>query len=77
MSTLAQRGDTNCTEALAYPGLRSAAAHLGLAVYGVVMDEEGIVPSEFAKVCRDVGPKLLCCTPTLQNPPAFRWSRLW
>ncbi len=53
------------------------AAHLGLAVYGVVKDEEGIVPSKFAKVCRDVDPKLLCCTPTLQNPPTFRCSRLW
>ena len=74
LAALANRGDAICCEALAYPGLRAAAAHLGLAVIGLPMDEQGLVPSELARVCRDVGPKAVCCTPTLQNPTTATMS---
>lgn len=74
LGLLANHGDSICSEALAYPGLRSAAAHLGLAVIGLEMDEEGIIPTSLAAACRDIGPKALCCTPTLQNPTTATMS---
>jgi len=67
-------GDTVCAEALAYPGFRAAASQLGLAVLGLEMDAEGIVPAALARACRDVGPRALCCTPTFQNPTTATMS---
>jgi DNA-binding transcriptional MocR family regulator len=72
--SLANSGDAICAESLAYPGLRAAAAHLGLEVVGLETDEEGVVPAALAAACRDVGPKLLCCTPTLHNPTTATMS---
>jgi DNA-binding transcriptional MocR family regulator len=74
LSTLARPGEAICAEALTYPGLRSAAAHLGVSVLGAAMDEEGIIPAAFDQVCRDHGPKALYCTPTLQNPTTATMS---
>jgi DNA-binding transcriptional MocR family regulator len=74
LSVLANPGDAICVEALGYPGLRAAAAQLGVEVIGLEMDAEGVVPSALAKVCRDLGPKALCCTPTLQNPTTATMS---
>ena len=74
IASLANPGDLICAERLAYPGVRAAAAHLGLAVAGLEMDAEGIVPDAFARVCREQGPRLLCCTPTLQNPTTASMS---
>jgi aspartate/methionine/tyrosine aminotransferase len=74
LGLLANHGDCICSEALAYPGLRSAAAHLGLTVIGLEMDDEGIVPAALAAACRDIGPKAVCCTPTLQNPTTATMS---
>ncbi|MBS0334886.1 MAG: PLP-dependent aminotransferase family protein, partial [Proteobacteria bacterium] len=74
LGVLAHPGDAICAEALAYPGLRAAAAHLGVEVVGLEMDREGIVPGALAAACREVGPKALCCTPTLQNPTTATMS---
>jgi DNA-binding transcriptional MocR family regulator len=74
LASLTNPGDTICAEALCYPGLRAAAAQLGLAVAGVEMDREGILPDALARVAREVGPKALCCTPTLQNPTTATMS---
>ena len=74
ISSLANPGDVICAERLAYPGVRAAAAHLGLAVIGVEMDAQGIIPDAFAQACREAGPRALCCTPTLQNPTTATMS---
>jgi DNA-binding transcriptional MocR family regulator len=74
IGALAHPGDAVCTEQLAYPGVRAAAAHLGLRLVGLEMDREGILPSAFARACREIGPKALCCTPTLQNPTTATMS---
>ncbi len=74
LGVLTNPGDTVCTERLAYPGVRAAAAHLGLGVIGIEMDAEGILPAAFTRACRDIGPKALCCTPTLQNPTTATMS---
>jgi DNA-binding transcriptional MocR family regulator len=74
LASLTDHGDAICAEALAYPGLRAVAAQLGLDVVGLAMDDEGVLPSALARVCREVGPKVLCCTPTLQNPTTATMS---
>ncbi len=74
IASLANPGDVICAERLAYPGVRAAAAHLGLAVVGLEMDAEGVLPEAFARVCREIGPRALCCTPTLQNPTTATMS---
>jgi DNA-binding transcriptional MocR family regulator len=71
---LAQSGDVICAPALTHPGLRVAAAHLGLALVDVAMDGEGVVPDAFERVCREVGPKAFHCTPTFQNPTTATMS---
>ncbi|MEM1046976.1 MAG: PLP-dependent aminotransferase family protein [Pseudomonadota bacterium] len=68
VSLLARPGDTVCAEAFAYPGFRALAAHLGLAVTGIAMDDQGLVPDAFEAACRAQKPKLLYCNPTLHNP---------
>lgn len=71
---LAHPGDAVCCEQMAYPGLRAAAAHLGLNLVGLEVDEEGILPGALSRACREVGPRVLCCTPTLQNPTTATMS---
>jgi DNA-binding transcriptional MocR family regulator len=68
IGALANPGDALCVEQLAYPGVRAAAAHLGLRLVGLEMDGEGVRPEAFLRACREIGPKALCCTATLQNP---------
>ncbi|RVT97790.1 PLP-dependent aminotransferase family protein [Rhodovarius crocodyli] len=68
LGTLAQAGDTICAEALTYPGLIAAAAHLRLRLVGLPMDAEGILPDAFEQACRERAPRALYCNPTLQNP---------
>ena len=66
--TLASPGDVVLTEALAYPGIRGAAAQLGLRLAGVAADAEGLLPEALEEACRKLRPKVLCCVPTIQNP---------
>jgi DNA-binding transcriptional MocR family regulator len=68
LSLLTQRGDTVCVEALAYPGFLALAAHQGITLKAIAMDENGILPESFEAACRDHQPKALYCTPTFHNP---------
>ncbi|HEY1927264.1 MAG TPA: PLP-dependent aminotransferase family protein [Caulobacteraceae bacterium] len=74
LGEVARAGEVICASALTYPGLRIAAGHLGLGLIDVAMDAEGPTPDSFERVCRDVGPKALYCTPTLQNPTTATMS---
>lgn len=67
-SLLCRRGDTVCAEQLTYPGFRSLASLLGLAVVPIAMDAQGLVPEAFEAACRRQPPKVLYCTATLHNP---------
>jgi DNA-binding transcriptional MocR family regulator len=58
-SLLARPGDTICTEALTYPGFRALAAHLGIRLAGVAMDDHGLLPDAFEALCRKWTPKAL------------------
>ena len=68
LNLLARRGDTVCAEALAYPGFLALAAHLGIRVLPVAMDQDGLLPESFETACKAHRPKLLYCTPTFHNP---------
>ncbi|KSV75784.1 hypothetical protein N183_21030 [Sinorhizobium sp. Sb3] len=68
LSSLAKAGDTICAEAIAYPGLRALAAHLGITLLGVAIDEKGLVPEAFEELCSTQTLKALYCNPTLHNP---------
>jgi DNA-binding transcriptional MocR family regulator len=65
---LCRPGDCVLTEALTFPGFRSAAQKLGLTVAGVSMDSEGVVPDALAKAIRTHRPKAVYLTPTIHNP---------
>lgn len=68
LPTLARPGETVLVEALAYPGVQSAAALAGVRLVGVELDEEGVRPDALARACRAHAAKALCCVPSLQNP---------
>lgn len=63
-----------CCESLTYPGLRAAAAQLGVELHGLPMDEEGIEPRALAALCAERAPRALYCNPTLHNPTSATMS---
>jgi DNA-binding transcriptional MocR family regulator len=73
LSRLASPGEVVMTEALTYPGFRSAAEHAHLQVRGLEMDNDGITEDAFDRACRD-GARLLYVTPTLNNPTTISSS---
>ncbi|MBM3539733.1 MAG: PLP-dependent aminotransferase family protein, partial [Alphaproteobacteria bacterium] len=68
MAATARAGDVILTEQLTFYGMKSIATLLGLRLHGVAMDEYGLLPEALEAACRQVSPKALYCTPTLQNP---------
>ena len=51
LTLLARRGDRVCVEALAYPGFLALAAHQGIDLQPVAMDEDGVLPESFEAAC--------------------------
>lgn len=68
LGLLARPGETILVEALTYPGLLTAAAQRGLRVVACPMDAEGLEPQALARLCAAHRPRVICCTPTFQNP---------
>jgi DNA-binding transcriptional MocR family regulator len=68
LTILAGPGDVVLTDGLTYPGLRTAAAQLGIRLLGGPGDAEGLLPEAVEAACRDVRPKALYCIPTMQSP---------
>jgi DNA-binding transcriptional MocR family regulator len=68
LAYLARPGDVVLTEALTFPGIRAAAARLGVKLVGVAMDDSGIQPDALAEACRTHRPKAVYLIPTLHNP---------
>ena len=68
LGAVAGPGDVLLADAFTYPGLRSAAAALGLRLVGVAADAEGLSPEALEAACRETGAKALYCIPTMQNP---------
>ncbi len=63
-------GEVILAEAFAYTGLLATAARRGLTVIACPMDDEGLEPEALARLIAEHRPRLLCCTPTFQNPTA-------
>lgn len=68
LMALTSPGDLILVEALTYAPVRAMADRLGLKVAAIPLDEQGIVPDELEKLCRESAPKLAYLTPTLQTP---------
>ncbi len=66
--TLTSPGDVVLTEALTFPGVKTAAAELGLRLVSVAMDRDGVLPDELAKACKQHKPVVVYLTPTQHNP---------
>lgn len=73
LAALAGPGELVLSEALTYPGFRAAARLLGQRVRGVATDEHGLIPEALEAACAE-RPRLLYCTPALQNPTAAMLS---
>lgn len=71
---LARPGDVVLTEALTFPGMKAAAARLGIRLVGVAMDDGGVIPDALAKACRAHRPRAVYLIPTLHNPAAVTLS---
>jgi DNA-binding transcriptional MocR family regulator len=65
---LTEPGDVILTEAMSYPGLRTAATQFGRHIIAVEADKQGMVPELLEQACRQHKPKLIYLNPTLQNP---------
>jgi DNA-binding transcriptional MocR family regulator len=65
---LAGRDDIVLTEASTFPGMKAAAARLGIRLVGVAMDREGVLPDELKAACRVHKPRAVYLIPTLHNP---------
>ncbi len=74
LSTLTRPGDVVATEPMTYPGIRALAAHLGLVLAAVETDDEGFVPAALDRLCAARAPRVIYCTPTIQNPTAMTMS---
>ncbi|AQQ05348.1 hypothetical protein B0E33_18655 [Roseibium algicola] len=61
-------GERIATERLTYAGLKSVASALGLILVPVEIDDEGLVPESFDKVCRHEPIRVLVTVADLHNP---------
>ena len=68
LSCLTHPQDIVLTEALTYPGVKSAARLLHLRLEGLALDEQGIVPAALERALRTTEARVLYAIPTLQNP---------
>lgn len=68
ISSLAKPGEAIATEVIAYPGLRALAAHLGIELVGIPIDENGMIPEQLEAICKAKKLRAVYCNPTLHNP---------
>lgn len=68
LNVLSRPGEAVLCEPLTYPGLLAAARQRGLRPVPVVGDDEGLRPDALEAAIREHGARLLCLTPTIQNP---------
>ena len=59
-------------ESLAYPGLRHAARLLRAEIAPVALDDQGMIPADLDRAAAATGARLVCVTPSAQNPTVAR-----
>lgn len=70
----ARPGGAVLTERLTYPGLKGAAAALGVALIGVDMDAEGMIPAALDRAAREHAAEVVYLEPTIHNPTTATMS---
>lgn len=65
---LGRPGDRLATGAMTYPGVKAVAAQRGIGLDAVAMDENGLIPEDFARLCAERAPRALYVIPTIDNP---------
>jgi DNA-binding transcriptional MocR family regulator len=65
---LAGRGDIVLTEAVTYSGTQALAAHAGIRLHGVEIDQEGVIPAALDRAFTVTGSRVFYTMPTLQTP---------
>lgn len=78
---LLRPGDVIAAGTVTYPGLTAAARQCDLRVAALGMDEQGLIPEDFARLCQENPPKALYVIPTIDNPttatlPALRRQQI-
>ncbi|TJZ93743.1 PLP-dependent aminotransferase family protein [Paracoccus gahaiensis] len=65
---LADRAPLVMVEALTYPGITHAARLMRARTLPVALDDQGMIPDDLDRVARASGARLVCLTPSAQNP---------
>lgn len=68
LAALAAPGETILCEAVTYAGLKALAGFYNLRLYGIEIDEHGLVPASLAAACQRSSAKILFLQSTLHNP---------
>lgn len=68
LSTLTKQGDVIATESLTDPRMKAVAAYLDRRLAGVAMDQDGMIPEDFDRLCSEQPVAALYITPRNQNP---------
>ncbi len=59
LSVVCKPGDRLVVEPLSYPGIKAAAAQLGVQLVVCPVDDEGFVPGDLERLCREARPTAL------------------
>ncbi|MFT5757329.1 MAG: DNA-binding transcriptional MocR family regulator [Alteromonadaceae bacterium] len=62
------KDDVVLVNELTFPGMKTVAKQLGIKLYGVAMDEQGILPTALDLAIRSSGSKVLVSDAIMQNP---------
>lgn len=68
VSSVTEPGDLMATEALNYAGIRGLAEFLRLRIASVDIDENGMLPDSFERLCKTNKISVLVVTPSIHNP---------
>lgn len=61
-------GDVIASESFTYPGIKALAEQNGAQLVGVACDDQGMIPEDLDRVCRQRAVRLLYCNPSMNNP---------
>lgn len=68
LAATVRRGEVLGVEALTYPFIKTIAQQLGVRLFPLPLDDEGVMPDALIEAHRDVGLSAVYLQPTLQNP---------
>jgi len=71
---LVRLGETVLTDRLTYPGLKAAAASLGVRLVGVEGDQGGMIPEALDRAAKRLSAKAVYLVPTIHNPTTVTLS---